>query len=139
MSSYYCSSQLFRLELFWYLWYWRSFDVFFDEYFDVFFDEYFEEFFDKCIDEFENLSFFWNRPFWILFFASFTWKSVKLYWVFTKDGSKFWWLSWFPAQNYSCVNISNTVYSPTKYPQLLTLQVSYSYNTSVIFILYWYE
>ena len=28
----------------------------------------------------------------------------------SKDGSKFWWLSWFPAQNNSCINICNTVY-----------------------------
>ena len=30
----------------------------------------------------------------------------------SKDGSKFWWLPWFPAQNNSCVNICNTVYIP---------------------------
>ena len=27
-----------------------------------------------------------------------------------KDGSKFWWLPWFPAKNNSCRNICNTVY-----------------------------
>ena len=26
-----------------------------------------------------------------------------------KDGSKFWWLSWFPVQNNTCVKICNTV------------------------------
>ena len=28
-----------------------------------------------------------------------------------KDGSKFWWLPWFPAQNNTCAKICNTVYS----------------------------
>ena len=27
----------------------------------------------------------------------------------SKDGSKFWWLPWFPAQNNTCAKICNTV------------------------------
>ena len=38
-------------------------------------------------------------PFWIflniIFFSSAPWKSVMT----SKDGSKFWWLFWFPAQD----------------------------------------
>ena len=28
----------------------------------------------------------------------------------SQDGSKFWWLPWFPAQNNTCSKICNTVY-----------------------------
>ena len=34
----------------------------------------------------------------------------------SKDGSIFWWLPWFPAQDNSCLNICNTVYLLNDYP-----------------------
>ena len=68
------------------------------------------------IGEIERLSFFWVRHFEYLFFASSPWKSVSF--LGSKDGSEFWWLSWFPAQNNTCTKICNTVHVFIFLPEL---------------------
>ena len=54
------------------------------------------------IDSFEKhvvfesaiLKYFFQKE---IFFCSIPWKTVKCFWVLCKDGSKIWWLPWFPA------------------------------------------
>ena len=46
----------------------------------------------------------------LLIFFCFIPMKISQSFLGSKDGSKFWWLPWFLAQNNSCVNICNTVY-----------------------------
>jgi hypothetical protein len=53
-------------------------------------------------------SFFLCRPLWIFFLLHPHENQLKFL-DLGRNGSKFWWLLWFPAQNNTCVNIGNTV------------------------------
>ena len=62
--------------------------------------------------ELKNSLFFWVGHFEILFATKkmcFIPMKISQNFLGSKDGSKFWWLSWFPAQNNTCINICNKV------------------------------
>ena len=69
----------------------------------------------KNIESWRNwkIQFFWVLPFWFFFqffFYCFIPMKISQRFLGSKDGSKFWWLPWFPAQNNTCAKICNTVY-----------------------------
>ena len=52
----------------------------------------------------------WHDYFWPLSFFLFHPHENQSKFLGYQGWVKFWWLPWFPAQNNTCVNISNTVY-----------------------------
>ena len=66
---------------------------------------------------------FLSRTFWIYF--CFIPMNISQSFLDTKDGLKFWWLPWFPAQSNTCTKICNTVYKYKKAVRSLTLCLYY--------------
>jgi hypothetical protein len=94
------------------------------------------EFLRKNIENLQNWKtpFFWVGHFDFFFSKMAPWKSVQIY--RGMNGSNFWWLPWFSAQNNTCAKMCNTKYLLCSGLDVIRIDISIKIVDMFSFILF---